>query len=87
MYFYIFFYLHIFLHIFSNNKFQLLNICTKRVHNYLRKILTSALGHRLQLKKVFMEKEKKAINVLTDFFISHKSDIKTFFNSIKPFFN
>ena len=34
---------------------------------------------RIQLKKVFMEKEKKkTINVLTVFFISHKSDVKTF---------
>ena len=40
-------------------------------------------GHWLiiQLKKVFMGKEKeKAINILTVFFISHKSDVKTFFN-------
>jgi len=29
-----------------------------------------------------MGKEKKAINILTTFFISHKSDIKTFFNWI-----
>ena len=29
-----------------------------------------------------MGKEKKAINILTDFFISHKSDVKTFFNWI-----
>ena len=38
-------------------------------------------GHWLiiQLKKVFMGKEKeKAINILTAFFISHKSDVKTF---------
>ena len=34
---------------------------------------------RIQLKKVFTEKEKnKTINVLTVFFISHKSDVKTF---------
>ena len=34
---------------------------------------------RIRLKKVFMEKEKKkTINVLTVFFISHKSDVKTF---------
>ena len=26
----------------------------------------------------FMGKEKKTINVLTTFFISHKSDVKTF---------
>ena len=29
-----------------------------------------------------MEKEKKTINILTAFFISHKSDVKTFFNWI-----
>ena len=29
-----------------------------------------------------MGKEKKAINILTDFFISHKSDVKIFFNWI-----
>ena len=29
-----------------------------------------------------MEKEKKTINILTVFFISHKSDVKTFFNWI-----
>ena len=33
----------------------------------------------IHLKKVFMGKEKKkAINILTIFFISHKSDVKTF---------
>ena len=31
-----------------------------------------------QLKKVFMGKEKKIINILTVFFIFHKSNIKTF---------
>ena len=39
------------------------------------------LGHwlRIQLKKVFMEKEKeKAVNILTVFFNSHKSDVKFF---------
>ena len=43
-------------------------------------MLTSTVGHWLiiQLKKVFMEKEKKIINVLTFFFISHKNNIKTF---------
>ena len=40
------------------------------------------LGHwlRIQLKKVFMGKEEKIINVLTTFFISQKNDVKTFFN-------
>ena len=37
---------------------------------------------RIQLKKVFMGKEKKAINILTAFFISHKNDIKTFLKRI-----
>ena len=32
----------------------------------------------IQLKKVFMGKENKVINVLTVFFISHKSDVKIF---------
>ena len=40
------------------------------------------LGHwlRIHLKKDFMRKrkKKKAINILTAFFISHKSDVKTF---------
>ena len=40
------------------------------------------LGHWLiiHIKKVFMrnEKKKKVINILTAFFIFHKSDIKTF---------
>ena len=37
-----------------------------------------SLGYwlRIQLKKVFME--KKTINILTIFFIFHKSDVKTF---------
>jgi len=33
---------------------------------------------RIQLKKIFMKKEKKVINVLIVFFIFHKSDVKTF---------
>ena len=36
---------------------------------------------RIQLKKIFMGKEKK-INVLTTFFITDKSDIKTFLKLI-----
>ena len=32
------------------------------------------------VKKVFMGKEKKEIKFLTAFFISHKSDVKNFFN-------
>ena len=33
---------------------------------------------RIQLKKIFMGKEKKTVNVLTAFFIYHKSDVKIF---------
>jgi len=32
----------------------------------------------IHLKKVFMRKEEKIINILTAFSIFHKSDIKTF---------
>ena len=32
------------------------------------------------IKKSFYEKKKKTITVLTAFFISYKSDVKTFFN-------
>ena len=32
----------------------------------------------INLKKVFMEKERKLINILTIFSIFYKSDIKTF---------
>ena len=32
----------------------------------------------INLKKVFMEKERKLINILTVFSIFYKSDIKTF---------
>ena len=32
------------------------------------------------VKENFYGKKKKAINVLKTFFISHKSDVKTFFN-------
>ena len=48
--------------------------------NTLWQMLMSALGYslRIQLKKIFMEKEKIAINILTAFYIFHKSDVKTF---------
>ena len=47
-------------------------------------MLTSALKAMVKnpVKKVFMGKEKKKNNVLTAFFISYKSDVKTFFNWI-----
>ena len=32
------------------------------------------------VKESFYGKKKKTINVLTSFFIFHKSDVKTFFN-------
>ena len=47
--------------------------------------LTSALRSLVEnpVKESFYGKKKKiAINILTVFFISHKSDIKTFFNWI-----
>ena len=46
-----------------------------------KSMLTSALKTLIKntVKKVFMGKEKKVINVLTAFFISYKSDVKIFF--------
>ena len=44
-----------------------------------------SLGHYLiiYLKKVFMGKgKKKTINILTAFFISHKSDVKIYLKCI-----
>ena len=45
-------------------------------------MLMSALRALVEnpIKENFYGKRKKAINVLTAFFISHKSDVKTFFN-------
>ena len=53
----------------------------------LRVMLTSALRVLVNnlVKESFYgkrKKKKKAINILTVFFISHKSDVKTFFNWI-----
>ena len=48
-------------------------------------MLTSAFRTLVQnpiKKKASMGKEKKKVNVLTVFFISHKNDVKTFFNQI-----
>ena len=44
----------------------------------------SAVGHwlRIQLKKIFMGKEKKKVNILTVFFISQKNNVKTFLKYI-----
>ena len=55
----------------------------RKLENHVRKMLTSALRAMVKnpVKKVFMGKEKKKINVLTTFFISHKSDVKIFLNS------
>ena len=49
-----------------------------------REILTSALRALVKnlVKENFYGKRKKIINVLTAFFISHKSDIKTFFRAL-----
>ena len=43
-------------------------------------MLTSVLRATVKnpVKKIFMGKEKKIINVLTAFFISHKNDVKIF---------
>ena len=48
-----------------------------------REMLMSAFRALIKnpVKESFDEK-KKAINILTAFFISHKSDVKTFFNYI-----
>ena len=47
-----------------------------------REMLMSAFRTLIKnpVKESFDEKKKKAINVLTAFFIFHKSDVKTFFN-------
>ena len=47
-------------------------------------MLTSALRALVKnsFKESFYGEKKKTINVLTVFFISHKSDVKTFFNWI-----
>ena len=49
-----------------------------------KSMLTSALKTLIKntVKKVFMGKEKKVINILTVFFISYKSNVKIFFNWI-----
>ena len=44
-------------------------------------MLISALI-RIQLKKIFIGKEKIAINVLTAFYIFHKNDVKTFLRAL-----
>ena len=44
----------------------------------MKNITFTILRLRIYFKKVFMRKEKKKINVLTAFFIFHKSDVKTF---------
>ena len=49
--------------------------------NIIRIMLTSAF--RALVKNLVKESfygKKKTINILTTFFISHKSDVKTFFN-------
>ena len=45
----------------------------------MKNITFTILRLRIYFKKVFMRKEKKkVINILTAFFIFHKSDVKTF---------
>ena len=51
----------------------------------LRVMLTSALRalvNNLVKESFYGKRKKKTINILTVFFISHKSDVKTFFNWI-----
>ena len=57
---------------------QIFKIC----NNIYWEMLTSALRALIKnpVKNFFYGKRKKVINVLTVFFISHKSDVKTFFN-------
>ena len=45
-------------------------------------MLTSILRTMVKnlVKKNFYEKRKKIINILIDFFISYKNDVKIFFN-------
>ena len=45
-------------------------------------MLTSALRILVKnlVKESFYRKKKKTINILTTFFISHKNDVKSFFN-------
>ena len=48
-------------------------------------MLTSALRalvNNLVKESFYRKRKKKVINILTVFFISHKSDVKTFFNWI-----
>ena len=61
----------------------LISFCVGKVKvhiSYSREILTSALRTLVKnsVKESFYAKRKKKINVLTVFFISHKSDVKTF---------
>ena len=48
----------------------------------VRKMLISVLRVLVKnpVKESFYGKRKKIINILTAFFIFHKSDVKTFFN-------
>ena len=50
--------------------------------NYIWVMLTITLRVLIKnlVKEIFYEKRKRKINVLTVFFISYKSDVKTFFN-------
>ena len=40
------------------------------------------LGKNLVKENFYRKRKKKTINILTAFFIFHKSDVKTFFNWI-----
>ena len=56
------------------------NIFSLNFFIYLREMLTNVLRALINnpFKESFYGKRKKVINVLTSFFISHKSDVKTF---------
>ena len=49
-----------------------------KITNFLREILTDAIVNHLFKKSSYGKRKKNAINVLTIFFISHKSNVKTF---------
>ena len=59
-------------------------ICKDDIGISIREMLTSVLRTLVKdpVKESFYGKRKKKINVLSVFFISHKSDVKNFFNKI-----
>ena len=55
-------------------------IYLQKCHITFKEMLTSVLKALIKnsVKKSFIGKEKKTINILTIFFISHKNDVKIF---------